>query len=97
MNAHGSALISQKLGIGSFIPGIAADQAMFAEKPEIAGPGDRRSSDIVGQKVIRISVCDLVLALDELIDLGRGKAGDGEVKVQLEREVELQQLLELEC
>jgi hypothetical protein len=37
------------------------------------------------------------LALDELIDLGRGEARDGEVEVQLKGEIELQQLLEFKC
>jgi hypothetical protein len=53
MNAHRSQLASKKSDIGVLIPGIAADQAMLAKEPEIAKPGDRRSSDIIGEKLIR--------------------------------------------
>ena len=70
---------------------------MLAEKPEVAKSGDRRSCDVVRHKVIRISIRGLLLALDELIDLWRGKAGDGEGEVQIECEIKLKQLPELKC
>ena len=64
------------------VAGIAADQAMLTEEPEIAKPGDGRSRDVVGEKIIRISVSLWPAPLDELIDLGRGKARDGEVEAR---------------
>src|SRR5690348_7358697 len=65
------------------IKGIAAEETMLAEKPDVAGPRHRRPEFDWG--VIRIRAFDLLVAAQEQIDRFDLKPGDIEAEVEVDR------------
>jgi hypothetical protein len=97
VNSHGRAFIAKELCVGDWITRVAADQPVLTKEPPI--PDQRHWMALVhlGQEIIGPGLGRPGrLDLDQLIDLGGGEAGDRQIETEVERQVEFNEVLELD-